>query len=71
MWLSCLVPLLAAGCLQDSVPESARKHLVQGDEQYAVGLWVNNWPAGEVAVELVKIIIEDWDQEVGVYSRVM
>ena len=34
---------------------------MQGDEHYAVGLWVNNWPAGEVAVELVRIIIQDLD----------
>ena len=34
---------------------------MQGDEHYAVGLWVNNWPAGQVAVELVSIIIQDLD----------
>ena len=39
--------LVVASCLPD---------LVQGDEHYAVGLWFNNWPAGEVAVELVRII---------------
>ena len=61
MRLCCIVPLVAASCLPDAIPESARKDLVQGDEHYAVGLWVNNWPAGEVAVELVRIIIQDLD----------
>ena len=59
MRLCCIVPLVAASCLPDAIPESARKDLVQGDEHYAVGLWVNNWPAGEVAVELVRIIVQD------------
>ena len=65
MRLSCIVPLVAASCLPDAIPESTRKDLVQGDEHYAVGLWVNNWPAGQLVVELVKIIIQDWHWCVG------
>ena len=61
MRLCCIVPLVAASCLPDAIPESARRDLEQGDEHYAVGFWVNNWPAGQVAVELVRIIIQDSD----------
>ena len=59
--LCCIVPLVAASCLPHAIPESARRDLVQGDEHYAVGLWVNDWPAGRVAVQLVRIIIQDSD----------
>ena len=59
MRLCCMVPLVAASCLPDAIPELARKDLVKGEEHYAVGLWVNNWPASYAAVELIQIIIQD------------
>ena len=51
--------VVASGCLPDAIPESARKDLVNGEETYGVGLWVNDWPAGRAAAALVKIVIQD------------
>ena len=57
-WSACAA-LAASTCLPDAIPESARKDLVNGEESYAVGLWVNNYPAGHASAQLVNIIIEE------------
>ena len=31
---------------------------MNGEERYAVGLWVNNYPAGHASAELVHIIVQ-------------
>ena len=61
MRLPCIacVALAASSCLPDAIPESARKDLVNGGERYAVGLWVNNYPAGHAAAQLVHIIVQE------------
>ena len=61
MRLPCMacVALAASSCLPDVIPKSARKDLVNGGERYAVGLWVNDWPAGHASAQLVKIILQE------------
>ena len=32
---------------------------MNGGERYAVGLWVNDWPAGHASAQLVHIIVQE------------
>ncbi|CAK9117798.1 unnamed protein product [Durusdinium trenchii] len=46
-------------CFQDGIPETLRKELVNGEEAYPIGLWINAWNAGYVMAEVVEILIQE------------
>ena len=46
-------------CFPDGIPVTQRRNLRQGNDEFPLGLWVNDWAAAYVTSAVVHILIEE------------